>query len=135
MGFRPLGHGPGVVILHCALASQHCLKLGAAVADELTVHIPDRRGSGNKQALLAALNLCAWTALHPHTTCTTTDVELLLAHLKGHDNGLDTAATSSDDERALVVSSEPLLAVTATFARTPDRPCSPAVLRWCQPGW
>jgi uncharacterized protein YbdZ (MbtH family) len=79
-------------------------------------YIPDRRGAGNKQALLAALNLCAWTAPQPHTTCTTTGVELLFAHLKGQDSSLDTAI-SSDVERALVVSSEPLLTVTPNFAK------------------
>ena len=81
------------------------------VADEFTAYIPDQRGSGNKLALLAALNLCAWTAPQPHTACTTTDVELLLAHLKGQDSSLDTAI-SSDVERAVVVSSDPLLTVT-----------------------
>jgi len=47
IGFRQLGRGPGVVILHGgALASQHYMKLGAALADEFTVSIPDRRGRG-----------------------------------------------------------------------------------------
>lgn len=47
IGFRQFGHGPGVVILHGgALASQHYMKLGAALADEFTVYIPDRRGRG-----------------------------------------------------------------------------------------
>lgn len=47
IGFRQLGHGPGVVILHGgALASQHYMKLGGALADEFTVYIPDRRGRG-----------------------------------------------------------------------------------------
>jgi len=47
IGFRQFGHGPGVVILHGgALASQHCMKLGAALADEFSVYIPDRRGRG-----------------------------------------------------------------------------------------
>jgi deazaflavin-dependent oxidoreductase (nitroreductase family) len=47
IGFRHLGRGPGVVILHGgALASQHYMKLGAALADEFTVYIPDRRGRG-----------------------------------------------------------------------------------------
>ena len=44
IGFRQLGHGPGVVILHGgALASQHYMKLGGALTDEFTVYIPDRR--------------------------------------------------------------------------------------------
>ena len=47
IGFRQLGHGPAVVILHGGgLASQHYMKLGAALADEFTVCIPDRRGRG-----------------------------------------------------------------------------------------
>jgi pimeloyl-ACP methyl ester carboxylesterase len=47
IGFRQFGHGPGVVILHGgALASQHYMTLGAALADEFTVAIPDRRGRG-----------------------------------------------------------------------------------------
>lgn len=47
IGFRQLGHGPGVVLMHGgALGSQHYMKLGAALADEFTVYIPDRRGRG-----------------------------------------------------------------------------------------
>lgn len=47
IGFRQFGHGPGVVILHGgALASQHYVKLGSALADKFTVAIPDRRGRG-----------------------------------------------------------------------------------------
>lgn len=47
IGFRQLGHGPGVVIMHGgALASQHYMKLGTALADEFTVYIPDRRSRG-----------------------------------------------------------------------------------------
>lgn len=47
IGFRQLGQGPAMVILHGgALASQHYMKLGAALADEFTVCIPDRRGRG-----------------------------------------------------------------------------------------
>lgn len=47
IGFRQLGRGPAVVILHGgALASQHYMKLAGALADEFTVCIPDRRGRG-----------------------------------------------------------------------------------------
>ncbi|MGD9620089.1 MAG: alpha/beta fold hydrolase [Mycolicibacterium sp.] len=47
IGFRQFGRGPAVVILHGgALASQHYMKLGTALADEFTVCIPDRRGRG-----------------------------------------------------------------------------------------
>lgn len=47
IGFRQLGRGPAVVILHGgALASQHYMKLAAALADSFTVCISDRRGRG-----------------------------------------------------------------------------------------
>jgi pimeloyl-ACP methyl ester carboxylesterase len=47
IGYRQLGHGPGLLILHGGgLASQHYLKLAAALADEFTVYLPDRRGRG-----------------------------------------------------------------------------------------
>lgn len=47
IGFRRLGSGPAVIILHGgALASQHYMKLGTALADAFTVCIPDRRGRG-----------------------------------------------------------------------------------------
>ncbi|EHB47822.1 putative esterase/hydrolase [Mycolicibacterium rhodesiae JS60] len=47
IGFRQLGQGPAIVILHGgALASQHYMKIGAALADTFTVCIPDRRGRG-----------------------------------------------------------------------------------------
>ncbi|MCB0931992.1 MAG: alpha/beta hydrolase [Mycobacterium sp.] len=47
IGFRRFGKGPAIVILHGgALASQHYMKLGAALADSFTVCIPDRRGRG-----------------------------------------------------------------------------------------
>jgi pimeloyl-ACP methyl ester carboxylesterase len=38
IGFRQLGHGPGLVILHGGpLASQHYMNLGAALADEFSI--------------------------------------------------------------------------------------------------
>ena len=47
IGFRQLGRGPAIVILHGgALAAQHYMKLGSALADTFTVCIPDRRGRG-----------------------------------------------------------------------------------------
>jgi hypothetical protein len=47
-----------------------------------------------------------------------TDFELLLVHLKGQDNSLD-PAFSSDEERASIMSSEPMLTVTQIFCRNP----------------
>jgi pimeloyl-ACP methyl ester carboxylesterase len=47
IGIRQLGRGPGVVLQHGgALASQHYIKLAAALADRFTVYLPDRRGRG-----------------------------------------------------------------------------------------
>ena len=47
IGFRQLGQGPAIVILHGgALAAQHYMKLGRALADRFTVCLPDRRGRG-----------------------------------------------------------------------------------------
>ena len=47
IGYRQLGSGPGVVLLHGGVnASQHLMRLGSALAGTLTVYIPDRRGRG-----------------------------------------------------------------------------------------
>ena len=47
IGYRQMGTGPGLVILHGGWrASQHYLRLGEALAGQLTVTIPDRRGRG-----------------------------------------------------------------------------------------
>jgi pimeloyl-ACP methyl ester carboxylesterase len=47
IGYRELGAGPGVILMHGgALASQHYMKLGSALADRFTVYLPDRRGRG-----------------------------------------------------------------------------------------
>lgn len=47
IGYRQMGNGPGVIILHGGVnASQNLMKLGTALSDEFTVYIPDRRGRG-----------------------------------------------------------------------------------------
>ena len=47
IGYRQLGSGPGVVLLHGGVnASQHLMRLGSALAGTFTVYIPDRRGRG-----------------------------------------------------------------------------------------
>jgi pimeloyl-ACP methyl ester carboxylesterase len=47
IGYRQLGSGPGITLLHGAEgASQHVMKLGFALSDAFTVYIPDRRGRG-----------------------------------------------------------------------------------------
>src|SRR4051795_9039682 len=47
IGYRQLGRGPGLVLLHGGEnASQHRLKLARALADAFTLYLPDRRGRG-----------------------------------------------------------------------------------------
>lgn len=47
IGYRQLGHGPGVVLLHGAMESaQSHMQLAEALADAFTVYLPDRRGRG-----------------------------------------------------------------------------------------
>ena len=47
IGYRQLGHGPGVVVLHGAMesAGSH-MALAEALSDSFTVYLPDRRGRG-----------------------------------------------------------------------------------------
>jgi pimeloyl-ACP methyl ester carboxylesterase len=48
IGYRQLGSGPGIILLHgAASASQHFMKLGVALSDAFTVYISDRRGRGS----------------------------------------------------------------------------------------
>jgi pimeloyl-ACP methyl ester carboxylesterase len=47
IGYRRLGAGPGVILLHGGMeASQHLMRLAAALSDGFTVYVPDRRGRG-----------------------------------------------------------------------------------------
>lgn len=47
IGYRQLGPGPGVIMLHGAMESaQSHMQLAAALADTFTVYLPDRRGRG-----------------------------------------------------------------------------------------
>lgn len=47
IGYRKVGHGPGVVLLHGAASSGYNhLQLAEALATEFTVYLPDRRGRG-----------------------------------------------------------------------------------------
>lgn len=47
IGYRQLGHGPGVVLLHGSMSSsQNHMQLAEALADAFTVYVPDRRGRG-----------------------------------------------------------------------------------------
>ncbi|WP_345337664.1 alpha/beta hydrolase [Planotetraspora kaengkrachanensis] len=47
VGYRQVGHGPGLIFLHGGmLAAQHLMELAGALSAEFTVHVPDRRGRG-----------------------------------------------------------------------------------------
>ena len=47
IGYRQMGSGPGLILLHGGISSsQYFMKLGAALSDEFTVYVPDRRGRG-----------------------------------------------------------------------------------------
>jgi pimeloyl-ACP methyl ester carboxylesterase len=47
LGYRRLGQGPGVVLLHGSMESaQSHMGLAAALSDAFTVYLPDRRGRG-----------------------------------------------------------------------------------------
>lgn len=47
IGYRQLGDGPGLILVHGGLqASQNLLSLASALSGRFTVYIPDRRGRG-----------------------------------------------------------------------------------------
>ena len=47
IGYRQLGHGPGLVILHGTAESSHShIELAEALAHTYTIYLPDRRGRG-----------------------------------------------------------------------------------------
>jgi pimeloyl-ACP methyl ester carboxylesterase len=51
IGYRQLGHGPAVVLLHGGMESAEShMELGEALAGTYTVYLPDRRGRGSSGA-------------------------------------------------------------------------------------
>ena len=47
IGYRQMGNGPGLILIHGPLSSSHnLLKLGSELSKKFTVYIPDRRGRG-----------------------------------------------------------------------------------------
>ncbi len=47
IGYRQIGHGPGLVLLHGSnVSGQDFTQLAEALADAFTVYLPDRRGRG-----------------------------------------------------------------------------------------
>lgn len=75
LGYRQLGTGPGVVLLHGAMesAGSH-LQLAAALADAFTVYMPDRRGRGRSGPHGPDYTIAEEIA----------DLEVLLAHTGVH---------------------------------------------------
>jgi len=50
IGYRQLGKGPGLILVHGGMmAAQNLMQLGALLADQFTVYIPDRQGRGQSQ--------------------------------------------------------------------------------------
>lgn len=75
IGYRQLGSGPGLVLLHGSMqTSQHYMRLAAALSSSFTVYLPDRRGRGLSEShgnLNAMANHCK-------------DLEALLARTGAH---------------------------------------------------
>ena len=47
VGYRQLGHGPGLVLVQGAMGSAHnFMQIAKALSDTFTVYVPDRRGRG-----------------------------------------------------------------------------------------
>lgn len=47
IGYRQLGHGPGVILVHGGMqASQDFMKLATGLSGQFTIYVPDRRGRG-----------------------------------------------------------------------------------------
>ena len=83
IGYRQIGHGPGLIICHGAgRISQNYEKLALALAANYTVYIPDRRGRGlrDEEGLNYNLQLAA-TDLN--AVIKATGAELLFGHSAG----------------------------------------------------
>ncbi|RPI95867.1 MAG: alpha/beta hydrolase [Chloroflexi bacterium] len=58
IGYRQLGHGPGIVLLHGMMSSAHNhMQLAASLADAFTIYLPDRRGRGLSGPYSAEYNI------------------------------------------------------------------------------
>jgi pimeloyl-ACP methyl ester carboxylesterase len=59
IGYRQLGRGPGLVLIHGGMmAAQSFMKLASALSDDFTVFIPDRRGRGSSGPFGRNYGLC-----------------------------------------------------------------------------
>ena len=60
IGYRQLGEGPGLVLVHGGgQAAQNLMRLAELLSDEFTVYVPDRRGRGMSGPLGADYGLAA----------------------------------------------------------------------------
>lgn len=58
IGYRQLGRGPGLLVLHGSMQSAHShMELAEALADHYTVYLPDRRGRGMSGAYRQPYNI------------------------------------------------------------------------------
>jgi pimeloyl-ACP methyl ester carboxylesterase len=75
IGYRQLGTGPGLALVHGGMqASQNLLSLAAALSGRFTVYIPDRRGRGLSGPYRSGHGLCTETS----------DLRALLARTGAH---------------------------------------------------
>ena len=109
IGYRQVGHGPGIVLIHGAMESgESHMELARALAETFTVYLPDRRGRGLSGPFGSGYSLRKEVE----------DVEALLAPTGAHDIfgvssggivALEAALTLPAVERAAVF--EPALSV------------------------
>lgn len=83
IGYRQIGSGPGLLLLHGGLqSSQHYMRLAAALADTFTVYVPDRRGRGLSGPPVEQLSL-AQACEDVDALLTKTDTHLVFGHSAG----------------------------------------------------
>jgi pimeloyl-ACP methyl ester carboxylesterase len=112
IGYRQLGRGPGVIILHGGLrASHHYMRLAQALADTYTVYLPDRRGRGLSHTTVEAYSitkecedLCALLQ--------TTSARMVFGHSAGGLIALEAALTLPIHKLAVY---EPAVSIDGSF--------------------
>lgn len=114
IGYRQVGHGPGIVLIHGAMESgESHIELARALAQTFTIYLPDRRGRGLSGPFGSGYSL----------RMEVEDVEALLAATGAHDIfgvssggivALEAALTLPAVERAAVF--EPALSVDGSVS-------------------
>src|SRR6266498_4229616 len=93
IGYRQIGAGPGLVILHGGgRASQHYLQLAESLADAYTVYIPDRRGRGLSGRIGEGYTMTK-ACEDVNALMQATGTELIFGHSGGGLIGLEAALT------------------------------------------